>query len=356
MKYNYSMIKIARESRKLTQDELAKRLGISQVAVHKIETGLSQINDDLIDKLAIHLNYPISFFQNETKIINSGIRLHRKRLALNKKDEGYIDALMSIFTMSISKFLEYVDLEVNLPEILIDEYLSAYDIADKLREIWKIPCGSINNLIYYLEGNGIFVFEVDCDFSTFDAVSAYNNSLGVGIIIINKNQSPDRYRFTLAHELGHIIMHRSSISPNIEKEANNFASAFLMPRNDIYEDLVDLKFWDLPQYKQIWKVSMAALIYRAFDLKAIDSKKYASLNVRLSQEGYKKNEPICGIDKERPSLFKDLLSYFVTNLQYSEKDILSVLNLFRDDYIKYFDLPYSNNFSPKVVNIDNYRK
>ena len=101
----------------------------------------------------------------------------------------------------------------------------------------------------------------------------------------------------------------------------------------------------------IWK-----RIYRASDLNAIDSKRYASLNVRLSQEGYKKNEPLCGLERERPSLFKDLLTYFVTNLQYSEKDILSVLNLFREDYIKYFDLPYSNNFSPKIVNIDNYRK
>ena len=101
---------------------------------------------------------------------------------------------------------------------------------------------------------------------------------------------------------------------------------------------------------------MAALIRRAYDLAIIDKRKYTSLNVRLSQEGFKKYEPLCGLVKEKPSLFKDLLTYFSTNLNYSENDILSVLSLFREDYIEYFDLQYSNKFSPKIINLNDYKR
>ena len=356
MNYNGNMIKIARESRLLTQAELAEKIDLSQVVVCKIEADLYPINENLIEKIANSLSYPIDFFKNETRFLNMGVRLHRKRSTMNKREEGYIDAFISICTMCVSKLMEYVNLEVKLPEIQIDEYRDAFRIADELRDIWDIPRGCIKNLTAHLEKNGVFIFEVDYPLQHFDAVSTYNKNLQVGIIVINKNQPPDRYRFTLAHELGHIIMHRNAFSPNLEQEANNFASAFLMPDKDIYDHLVDLKFWDLAEYKEIWQVSMASLIHRAYDLGAIDKKKYTSLNVRLSQLGYKKIEPPCGLIKERPNLFKDLLAYFITNLSYSEKDLLTILNLFREDYIKYFDLSYNNNFSPKIVNMNDYKK
>ncbi len=356
MEFNGNMVKVARESRRLTQTELSEKLDISQVLVSKIEADLYPLTEKLVSNIAEKLSYPISFFENNVLSIDMGTKLHRKRLALTKKDENYIDSLVSIYTLCISKLLNFVDIEINIPEIPIDENNSIPDIACELRNVWNIPKGTLPNLIGYMEKNGIFVFDIDMPIAHFDAVSTYNNALNIGIIVINKNQPADRYRFTLAHELGHLIMHRNSFSSEKENEANNFASAFLMPEKDIYDQLQNINFWNLTDYKQIWKVSMAALIRRAYDLSIIDKRKYTSLNVRLSQEGYKKCEPLCGLVKEKPSLFKDLLTYFSTNLNYSEKDILSVLSLFREDYIEYFDLQYSNNFSPKVIKLSDYKR
>lgn len=356
MVFNGNMVKVARESRRLTQVELADKLDISQVLVSKIESDIYPLTEKLVSNIAEKLAYPISFFESNVLSLDMGIKLHRKRLALTKKDENYIDSLVSIYTLCISKLLDFVDIEINIPEILIDENNNISDIASEVRSLWNIPKGALSNLIGYMEKNGIFVFDINMPIAHFDAVSTYNNTLGVGIIVINKNQPADRYRFTLAHELGHLIMHRNSFSSEKENEANNFASAFLMPEKDIYEQLQNMHFWNLTDYKQIWKVSMAALIRRAYDLAIIDKRKYTSLNVRLSQEGFKKNEPTCGLVKEKPSLFKDLLTFFSTNLNYSEKDILSVLNLFSKDYIEYFDLQYSNRFSPKVIKLSDYKR
>ena len=84
------MIKIARESRLLTQAELAEKIDLSQVVVCKIEADLYPINENLIEKIANSLSYPIDFFKNETRFLNMGVRLHRKRSTMNKREEGYI--------------------------------------------------------------------------------------------------------------------------------------------------------------------------------------------------------------------------------------------------------------------------
>lgn len=82
------------------------------------------------------------------------------------------------------------------------------------------------------------------------------------LIFINKNQPVDRYRFTLAHELGHLVMHRAP-TPTMEDEANAFAAELLMPASDIYNDLRNISIEKAAALKPFWRTSMAALFYRA---------------------------------------------------------------------------------------------
>lgn len=358
MAFNPDMLKIARESRKLTQKELADKLIISQVLISKIEAGIYNVSEDILSSLSKILDYPTTFFENDCYALDMGIRLHRKRSTLTKKEESYIDSIASINNICISKILNFVDIDINIPEILVDDYKTPEDIAIDIRYLWDIPKGCIKNLTAILEKAGIFISEVDENPRKFDAVSFYNKKYGFGVIIINKNQPADRYRFTLAHELGHLIMHRNTISATKEQEANRFAANLLMPAEEIADDLKNLQFWNLPTLKQIWRVSMAALIVRAHDLALIDDKKYTSLNVRLSQMRYRQNEPTMNIEKEEPSLFKDIVLYFFRELNYSEKELLQLLSINQDDFYNSFYIETRNHIrsNKKLAVVDFTKK
>src|SRR5437588_10942690 len=102
---------------------------------------------------------------------------------------------------------------------------------------------------------------------------------------------PDPERYSLAHELGHLVGH-SAPHPTMEEEANRFASEFLMPAADIRASLHDITIPRLAALKRYWKVSMAALLRRAYELGTINERRYRFMNIQLSKAGYKMREPI----------------------------------------------------------------
>lgn len=169
----------------------------------------------------------------------------------------------------------------------------------------------------------------------FDGVSFYNKK-NIPIMIINKNLPPDRDRFTKAHELGHILMHKFP-APDAEKEANRFASEFLMPQKDILADLNNLSFYSLPNLKRKWKVSMASLIYRAKELSTINESREKSLWAQMSRAHYRQHEPEMGILKENTELLDSILDYHRKILGYTESDIVKYFSIFLDDYNHLFN-------------------
>ncbi|MDD3419118.1 MAG: XRE family transcriptional regulator [Candidatus Gastranaerophilales bacterium] len=357
--FNADMLKIAREARRKTQVALAKDLEVSQVIISKIEAGLLAVNESFIEKISNVLKYPSSFFYENFNVLDMGVRLHRKKTSLKREDEAYIDSFASIYDMAISKFLNHIEIDIDIPNLPIEDFKNPLFnnsneietapeiIAAKLREFWGIEKGPIKNLTRLIEANGVFIFEIDFPLSSFDAVSFFSKKNNCGMIIINKNFPPDRQRFTLAHELGHLIMHRACPSPTSENEANTFASEFLMPTKDIYHDLRDLNFWDLPSLKQIWKTSMAALIMKAHSTGAVNESKCQSLFVRMSQKGYRKVEPDCNLEKETPALVKNIINYFFQELAYSKKDLLALLSMNEDNFEEYFSF-CEYNIKPRL--------
>ena len=167
-------------------------------------------------------------------------------------------------------------------------------------------------------------------------------------MIINKNLPPDRDRFTKAHELGHILMHKFP-SPDAEKEANLFASELLMPEKDVTYDLKNLSFYSLPNLKRKWKVSMAALIYRAKELKLINESREKSLWAQMSRAHYRQMEPDMGIIKESAELLDSLFDLHRKIFGYSEADILKVLLINKDDYSFLYDKYSKNNLLKRKI-------
>ena len=211
----------------------------------------------------------------------------------------------------------------------------------------------IINIFKHLESNGVIVIEFDDVTDKFDGVS-FRTDKGNPIIIINKNFPNDRKRFTLAHELGHILMHFTGEFPNPlhrtekqkENEANRFSSEFLMPALGIQNSLIGLSLYDLAPLKKYWHTSKQSIIRRAKDLRGITDKKATYFMIELSRMGERKIEKtLVGIDK--PVIFKNAYELHKKELKYSDKDLAKAFDLPYDILKKYFN--FSDNSKLRVI-------
>ena len=279
-RFNHSLLVLARESRALTQGELASATGIAQGTLSKYETGFLDPPEEAIRLFAASLSYPATLFYESDKPYGFPPFHYRKRKKLSAKTLGRIVAEMNIRRMHIKKMSISFSLGTNgfIPEIDRDDYhgksnkrLDPEDVARTLREMWMLPRGPIENMISLLENNGAVI--VPCDFGTdlLDAVSQRIDGMPI-LIFININAPADRIRLTLAHELGHMVLHTTTLHDDdtMEDEADEFAGAFLLPAEDIKPQMrrgLDLRH--LANMKLYWKVSMAAIAVRADRLKLV---------------------------------------------------------------------------------------
>ncbi len=146
-------------------------------------------------------------------------------------------------------------------------------------------------------------------------------------MFVNRESPRDRLRFSLAHELGHMVMHTLP-SPNIEDEADRFAAEFLMPERDIRSDLHDLTLPRLVLLKRYWRVSMAAILKRAEDIGTITANQARYLWQQMGRAGYRTREPVeLDVDGEQPALLQELVRIHQRELGYSRKDMHYLLAL-----------------------------
>lgn len=327
---NPDMILLARDARGINQKMLAQSLGISQGNLSKIEQGIYQISQDQLESLSKTLKYPKSFFFQTIKRLPVNQQFHRKRKTIQKKYLAQFDSQLTIRRLHIKKLLTSVEIQGDVPKLDIEEYGSPETIANKLRSYWKINKGPIHNLIALLEDNGIIVIYTD-NYDKIDGM-AIPDEENIPIIYLNKEIPADRQRFTLAHELGHIVMHSSYIpkeGEDVEKQADQFASEFLMPSEDFRESIIgiSISIKKLAQLKQYWKCSMASILYKLNYTRAITPNRNKSLNVQISQNGFRRIEPTMGVTLDEPTLLKDLVSAHLNELEYSKEDLAKLFSI-----------------------------
>lgn len=341
---NPEMIHLAREARGLTQAQLAEKLAITQAAVSKAEKIHGKVSDSLLEQIASILDFPISFFLQQEYRYPPAYPLHRKKQSLSKKLLGRIEAEANIRRLHVQNLLDSLDIPDNkIPSFEIDEYGTADAIATATRRFLRLPSGPIVNLTKVIESLGIII--IQCDFYT-DQIDGFTLISGANkpIIFINYTIPWCRARFTLSHELGHIIMNHIQ-GPNIEKEANDFASSFLMPKEDIVKDfmLKKLSIYELSILKPYWKVSMQALLVRAKSLNYIDENQARYLWMNMSQSGYRKREPPhLDVAAECPSLFNTMIKLHKTDLEYTDVELLDILAVSEDFYSHLYPLLREN--------------
>jgi Zn-dependent peptidase ImmA (M78 family)/DNA-binding XRE family transcriptional regulator len=334
---NPNMVILAREYRQFTQKELAHKLGVTPPIVSRIEAGLFQVSEEMLEKLSNELNFPTHFFYEQANIYPLGIHFYRKAKGVPQKILSAINAEINIDSIRIDKLLQaakitrnnipYIDLESNL-----DKYKSPSDIARAVRFSWNVPIGRIDNMVKILEDAGILIIFSKFNTRFFDAVS-FTTRTGRYVIFVNSEMSADRIRFSLAHECGHIIMHRIP-HDNIENEANEFAGEFLLPKKEIQSYLSDVSLSNLANLKRYWKVSMQAILMRAYQLDRITYNQYQYAWKRMSKSGYKLKEPI-DVPSEEPTLLQELINIYMQEYSYTKSELKFLLHLDEEDYGKF---------------------
>ncbi len=341
------MIILARESRGINQAELAKLVGVTQGKISKVENGLLSASEEMIQDISRVLNYPEPFFYEPAQIYPPGTLCHRKRQSLPRKDLGKINADSNIHMIRLQKLLRSAELPENkIPHLDIDEYDGKPDeVARAVRDYWTLPRGPVENVTRSIEDAGGII--IHCNFGTrlIDGFSFLSSHLPP-IIFVNKDMTGDRLRFTLAHELGHLVMHRIPTLA-MEEEANQFASEFLMPSQDIRASFSNVKLEKLASLKLYWKVSMAALLKRAADLGKITERQKTYLWMQMSKAGYRLREPAqLDIPVEKPSLVRELVDLYLNDLGYTVEELSKVLLCDQNEFVSLY---LERNGSLKIV-------
>jgi len=193
----------------------------------------------------------------------------------------------------------------------IDDYSDIEKVSNKLREAWALGINPIPELTDMLEERGIQVFQSTVlHDDMFDGLSVSVNN--VPVIVVGKGWPGDRQRFTLAHELGHFILGgRINNKLDIERAANRFAGAFLVPESEARKELGEKRTWIEPKelyvLKHAYGLSMNAWLYRAKDLEILSATNFQKMMRFFNKQGWRKEEPGKGVDSEKPQLFEQLV-------------------------------------------------
>lgn len=329
--FNPEMLILAREARGLTQKQVAESIGIQQGTISKIEAGLAAPADPILEKLAESLDFPIDFFYQQDRVFgfNSAVFFHRKRQALADRILRKIHAFMNITRMRIARLLRSSEVSTTsaFQRIELTDYSgSAEEVARLMRAAWMIPHGPLRNVTEIIESAGGIVIRMNFGTRQADAVSEWVPGYPPIFLVNGDAGIPgDRLRLTLAHEIAHVLLHRYP-NPDMEREANEFAAEFLMPRREIKASLYSLTLAKLVQLKRIWKVSMAALVQRAFELGTITDAQRRYLYINMAKRGYRTREPIeADVPLESPALVAKMVRSHVEKLGYTEGQLMSLL-------------------------------
>jgi Zn-dependent peptidase ImmA (M78 family) len=171
------------------------------------------------------------------------------------------------------------------------------------------PDRPIPNLTMALEKAGVSIFCLPIDLDERDAYSGWSgHDLNKPLIVLSSGRPGDRLRFSLAHELGHLVMHWSQRGEpkDLEEQANWFAGEFLLPEAAMRSDLLPpVTLMSLAKLKPKWGVSIQALVRRAKDLQIISPRRYHYLYQQLGAHGWRVREPEnLDIPLEQPRAFR----------------------------------------------------
>ncbi|OJU64850.1 MAG: hypothetical protein BGO01_14080 [Armatimonadetes bacterium 55-13] len=298
-KHIASRIQIARSWMGKSAPEVAAQLNIAPSTYRGYESGLS-INDSVLEQIAAILNVPVKFFQmGPLSLIPSGELSFRKRVRLKSPFVMHVRAVSSFLSDLVIEQERLLDLpKVKVPYARASGIVEIEDIVKNIRNDLSIVDAPLKSALDLVESLGVSVFWVTSD-PDFDAVSFWSEDRPY-ILINETHKDGYRVRFSVLHELGHLVLHRHSNATDtyeddavrLERDANAFASAMLMPAIPFtYRFSTHWGLMDIFEERVHWRASCAAIVRRARDLKIISEERYRQLYIGISTKGWRKREP-----------------------------------------------------------------
>ncbi len=361
-------LKEARESKGLKMTDLANLVGVTRQAISAFEKGLNSPSLETVFRLSTVLSIPREFFtnNNDSKISISSPVFFRSQQTALKKERQMSRVKLKWLIETFDVISEYLDLpSVDLPDFGIEDFesLDADDIenfAIETRKYFGLGLGPISDLTRLLENKGIPV--VATDFGDRVGAFSYRSERGDVFFVREHNSSVCRARFSLAHELGHMILHKSAsvdfmedkqLFQLVESQANHFASAFLMPAETFSREFFSTKINALSSLKKRWHVSMRAMIMRAHSLNLITDHQKSYAFTQMAPYG--KKEPLDDIIKgEEPSYLKKAIELLEEHSIITKCDLKDRLQLPTTVLAQFFGLNESA-FHVKKANIQPFR-
>jgi Zn-dependent peptidase ImmA (M78 family)/DNA-binding XRE family transcriptional regulator len=289
--FNPDRLSLARRRRGLTKVQLAQAIGVSTRILIAYERGEKEPGPLNRAKLAAHLDFPDEFF--------SGTNLEEPPLdgasfrALSNLTSRHRDQALGSAAIALS-VAKWIDDRFSLPESNVPQLRGAdpETAAAAVRREWGLGERPIRNTIHLLEANGVRVFSLVEECRELDAFSFWFGQ--TPYVFLNTMKSAEHSRMDTAHELGHLVLHwrEGTRRREAEREADLFASAFLMPRGSILAEAPrGGRLADIIEAKKVWNVSAAALTYRMHKLGLLSGWQYRTLFVEISGSGFRRNEP-----------------------------------------------------------------
>lgn len=315
--FNPLRLTLARKRRGMKKRELAERIGLTEKSISNYEAASQEPESSTLRRLSEVLRFPEEFFfGDDPEVLTPDVASFR---SLSKMTASQRDTALGAGAVALllNDWIEsrFQLPEPNVPDLgreggarvsnsddLVSQEPESYPscaaaqdpeaAAEMLRAHWGIGELPVKNMIALLESKGVRVFSLAIDAKEVDAFSMWKG--GRPYVFLNTFKSAEHCRFDAAHELGHLVLHQHAQSqgPDLEREANAFASAFLMPKASVLANAPKAAtIPSLIRHKKHWLVSAAALNYRLHALGLTTDWTYRTLCIQLAQSGYRVSEP-----------------------------------------------------------------
>lgn len=337
------LLRVARHLRGFTQKTAAEKLGVAQAVLSRLENDMINPDDELRRRASSVFDLPQGFFDLRDTVYGPPVSVHTmlrgKKSEVSGRDVDMITAELNVRLFHLSRFLENVDYQPanDLPVLDVEHYGSIPKIAATVRAHWKVPNGPIKNLTLLMERAGVIVGE-----SSFHGAAVSGVTFAAPgrppLVLINRDHPADRLRFTLAHELGHLVMHRFP-TPTMEDEANQFASAFLLPPDEMRDVFrgrrVTLEL--LAALKKEWRVSMQSLLMAAQSLKAVTDNQARYLWQQISARGWRTREPASlDFPVDHPSVLPRIIRSHIEDLGFHLDEMIELAKVNSSDFKDFY--------------------
>lgn len=336
----------ARLAAQMNQTELAVHVGVSRQAISSYEQGDKAPEPETMQLVAKALGQPIGFFTKSSAPTfgEFSVNFFRKTGADTKRR----NMACEIYARWLAQAAFSFDAFANFPPVNIPSFeptlaaSACYDddqienIAEIVRVHFGLGLGPISNVIRLLESSGIIVGRLEMKGDTVEAFSFWSGSRPF-VFLASEKESGARLRFDAAHELGHLVLHRwvgvdeiedKDRLKEIEREADRFAGAFLLPRKSFPNEVYSPRLMAFVDLKARWKVSIQAMIYRCKHLGIFDDQQVTNLYKQVSFKKWRKTEPLDGtggLPFEQPILLKKIAGLVLESGRMHGDEIKSAL-------------------------------